>query len=613
MQIKRILAALILLLATASLSANATVTVNNLLLVKSGQFTELTIACDGKCDFTHQIVEEAANKPYRIVVDIKDAVHGLPQHAFANLPAGMVKQIRTSQFSTDPEKVVRVVIDAVGSLTYKVKAGDNGVTLFINTPSDQDFPLWSAVPGNAPAPTLVKNDPPKAMPAIPGNEQNAPKLDQSDPAKKDVKLAAKPIDEGKLLNKPKSADSSQPQSNVPVITQSPVTTAQSKPEPEKTTAPQLANNNSTANPATPQTNASVPVAEKPAVRVDPKVLGSIYGEEKPAPTLAANNEAASAPAKTATPAPAKSDSKPSAPVTQESKTEPAKVADSAVIPQLKSPATAPANQPSESIKPPKAQKSGLPDLKVNPKPAFADEAGASPLDPKLATALKNNPNDAAASSHSGENDPALAQENAAPTVKSKSDAVREKYQASRDQFEAEKAEAVDSAALAQESTDNVSLSKIDKIRLKYKRGIKFVQNEEDEQLMALDQSDYTEESATPAPQVGPYNEFLPEREIVLYTTGGRTDPFEPLVDDAQKTAGYDRIPDVESLRLVGILQDKKSSRALFEDANGYSYILQTGDRVKNGFVLSIGEDRVVFQIRQYGWNRQVALDLEETH
>ena len=254
MQIKRILAALILLLATASLSANATVKVNNLLLVKSGQFTELTIACDGKCDFTHQIVEEAANKPYRIVVDIKDAVHGLPQHAFANLPAGMVKQIRTSQFSTDPEKVVRVVIDAVGSLTYKVKAGDNGVTLFINTPSDQDFPLWSAVPGSAPAPTLVKNDPPKAMPAIPGNEQNAPKLDQSDPAKKDVKLAAKPIDEGKLLNKPKSADSSQPQSNVPVITQSPVTTAQSKPEPANTTAP---------------------VAEKPAVKVDPKVLGSI--------------------------------------------------------------------------------------------------------------------------------------------------------------------------------------------------------------------------------------------------------------------------------------------------------------------------------------------------
>ncbi len=214
MPTKRILAALILLLAVASISANATVRVTNLHMVKNGQFTELTVATDGKCDFTHQIVEEAANKPYRIVVDIKDAIHGLPQHAFANLPIGMVRQIRTSQFSTDPEKVVRVVIDAVGSLTYKVKSGDNGVTLFINTPSDQDFPLWSAVPGG-PAPVLVNNDPPSTMPAFPGNEQNAPKIDKTDPAKADLKLGAKPIDEGKLLNKSKS-DSTQPQTTVAV-------------------------------------------------------------------------------------------------------------------------------------------------------------------------------------------------------------------------------------------------------------------------------------------------------------------------------------------------------------------------------------------------------------
>ena len=451
----------------------------------------------------------------------------------------------------------------------------------------------------------------------------------------DLKLAAKPIDEGKLLNKPRPSDSIMPQSNAPVITQSPVTAKveQPKSEPAKTimVAPQLANQNSTTAPATQQTTtpaldekkpATVAepkpapvVAEKPAVKVDPKVLSSIYGEDQPAPTVAANNESSNSQPKTAVPAPAASETKPSAPATQDSKTEPAKVADSAVIPQLQNPATAPANQPSESIKPPKAQKSGLPDDKVNPKPKFADNPGANPLDPKLATALKNQNDEAAASTSVDENSAALAQEDSAPTVKSKSEAVREKYQASRENFEAEKAQAVDSAALAQNAQDDATLSKIDKIRLKYKRGIKFVQNEEDEQLMALDESsDYsTDEGMAPAPQVGPYNEFLPEREIVLYTTGGRTDPFEPLVEDAQKTAGYDRIPDVESLRLVGILQDKKSSRALFEDANGYSYILQTGDRVKNGFVLSIADDRVVFQIRQYGWNRQVALDLEETH
>jgi Tfp pilus assembly protein PilP len=97
---------------------------------------------------------------------------------------------------------------------------------------------------------------------------------------------------------------------------------------------------------------------------------------------------------------------------------------------------------------------------------------------------------------------------------------------------------------------------------------------------------------------------------VVYQTSGRPDPFMPLIEDATSSAKGGELPDVETLRLVGILQDKKVSRALFEDYNNYSYILRTGDRVKNGFVLSIEETRVVFQIRQYGWNRQVAIDLE---
>lgn len=596
MPIKRILAALILLLAVASISANATVRVTNLHMVKNGQFTELTVATDGKCDFTHQIVEEAANKPYRIVVDIKDAVHGLPQHAFANLPIGMVRQIRTSQFSTDPEKVVRVVIDAVGSLTYKVKSGDNGVTLFINTPSDQEFPLWSAVPGG-PAPVLVNNDPPSTMPAFPGNEQNAPKIDKTDPAKADLKLGAKPIDEGKLLNKSKS-DSTQPQTTVAVTAPS---TSQSQPVNPPVEKKEVEKKEVAETPA--QADAS-----KPAAKIDPKLLTAIYGEDKPAPVVADNSVPATQ-SKTATPAKLEDKAQPTQ--TSATKTEPAKVADSAVIPQLQNPASSPTSQPIESIKPPKAQKTGLPDLKVNPKPKYAGEEGATPLDPKLATALKND--NQPAEGEATDDAQALAEESTDPATLSKSDAVRQKYQSSRDSKSVDASQPSDEAALAQEDTPNVPLSKIDKIRLKYKRGIKFVENDADEQQLALDESSFSEEDFVASPQVGPYNEFLPEREIVMYNTGGRMDPFEPLVEDAQQSAGYDRIPDVESLRLVGILLDKKSSRALFEDANGYSYILQTGDRVKNGFLLSISEDRVVFQIRQYGWNRQVALDLEETH
>lgn len=532
----KLLLLLTIILVAAPLSAYATVQVTNLQMVKSGQFTELTIACSDKCDFTHQIVEQAANKPYRIVVDIKDAIHGLPQHAFANLPGATIKQIRTSQFSTEPEKIVRIVVDAAATVTYKVKAGDNGVTLMISTPNDQDFAAWSAVPGAAPVVASSQPAAPKPMPAIEGNEANTPKIDKSDPAKQNLQLAGKPIDEGKLLNK--------------------------KP----------------TNSSTNQT--------PPEVTGDPALLETIYGASQPESKQAA-------PATTTKPAPATS-------TTAQPKAEPAKVVDSAVIPQLNKPGTQPAATPSESLKPPTSQKTALPDVKVNPKPKFAENQ--PPAAGTVGTALSHAQTETA---------PEVAQDDASAAVKSKSEAVREKYQAQRDRS-ADDQSATETGELAQDNDTPASLSKIDRIRLKYKRGIKFVQNEADEQRQAEELMEVPTDEFVEAPQVGPYNEFLPEREIVVYNTGGRLDPFEPLIEDAQKSAGYDRIPDVESLRLVGVLLDKRSSRALFEDANGYSYILQTGDRVKNGFVLSITEERVVFQIRQYGWNRQVALDLEDS-
>lgn len=546
----KLLLLLTIILVAAPLSAYATVQVTNLQMVKSGQFTELTIACSDKCDFTHQIVEQAANKPYRIVVDIKDAIHGLPQHAFANLPGATIKQIRTSQFSTEPEKIVRIVVDAAATVTYKVKAGDNGVTLMINTPNDQDFAAWSAVPGAAPVVASSQPAAPKPMPAIEGNEANAPKVDRSDPAKQNLQLAGKPIDEGKLLNK--------------------------KPT------------NSSTNQTPPTAGTSTP---SPTVTGDPALLETIYGANP-------SDSKQITPATTTKPAPA------TATTAAQPKSEPAKVVDSAVIPQLNKPGTQPAATPSESIKPPTSQKTALPDVKVNPKPKFAENQ--PPAAGTVGTALRHTPNETAA-----ESAPEVAQDDANATVKSKSEAVREKYQAQRDKSAGDES-AAETSELAQNNDTPASLNKIDRIRLKYKRGIKFVQNEADEQRQAEELMEVPTEEYAEAPQVGPYNEFLPEREIVVYNTGGRLDPFEPLIEDAQKSAGYDRIPDVESLRLVGVLLDKRSSRALFEDANGYSYILQTGDRVKNGFVLSITEDRVVFQIRQYGWNRQVALDLEDS-
>ena len=102
---------------------------------------------------------------------------------------------------------------------------------------------------------------------------------------------------------------------------------------------------------------------------------------------------------------------------------------------------------------------------------------------------------------------------------------------------------------------------------------------------------------------------MPQRTKVAYNTGGRRDPFQALV---QMSGGYNAaaLPDVNSLRLVGLLHDVQDSWGLFEDANGFGYILKRGDRVKNGRLTKLTETRAYFSLSEFGWSRSVKLDLE---
>ena len=72
------------------------------------------------------------------------------------------------------------------------------------------------------------------------------------------------------------------------------------------------------------------------------------------------------------------------------------------------------------------------------------------------------------------------------------------------------------------------------------------------------------------------------------------------------------MPNVEGLRLVGVIEsDGMSNSALFEDQDGYGYILKEGDKVRKGYVLRVEQNRVYFQIFEYGWSRTLSLNLEE--
>jgi len=106
---------------------------------------------------------------------------------------------------------------------------------------------------------------------------------------------------------------------------------------------------------------------------------------------------------------------------------------------------------------------------------------------------------------------------------------------------------------------------------------------------------------------------FPKRLVIKYKAVQHRDPFATLIDESKT---HDdpierQVPDVEGLKLVGVIEaGSKDNRALFEDDEGYGYILQSGDKVQKGYVLRVEADRVYFQIFEYGWSRTVALHLE---
>ena len=99
------------------------------------------------------------------------------------------------------------------------------------------------------------------------------------------------------------------------------------------------------------------------------------------------------------------------------------------------------------------------------------------------------------------------------------------------------------------------------------------------------------------------------RHDVFYDDMGRTDPFEQLLDGLRSGFLTNAVPNVESLRMVGVLHDDYDAMALLEDMEGHSYILREGDPVENGHVVTVQDQRVIFRINDYGWLRNVALQL----
>ncbi len=113
-----------------------------------------------------------------------------------------------------------------------------------------------------------------------------------------------------------------------------------------------------------------------------------------------------------------------------------------------------------------------------------------------------------------------------------------------------------------------------------------------------------------ARRVGTELDVMPQRTLVEYEKGGERDPFKSLIGQGTSKAVAGKLPAVENLILVGVLEEDEGNQALFEDAEGNGYILKPSDPVRNGYLASIQKDKAVFQITEYGWTRTVALNLK---
>ena len=94
-----------------------------------------------------------------------------------------------------------------------------------------------------------------------------------------------------------------------------------------------------------------------------------------------------------------------------------------------------------------------------------------------------------------------------------------------------------------------------------------------------------------------------------YRAFNRRDPFTSLVEGEFEENEFDLV-DIYSVKLVGILTGGMEKYAMLEDKNGYGYIIKSGDPIRHGSIVSIGEQTLVARLTMFGQTNSVTLRLE---
>jgi hypothetical protein len=119
----------------------------------------------------------------------------------------------------------------------------------------------------------------------------------------------------------------------------------------------------------------------------------------------------------------------------------------------------------------------------------------------------------------------------------------------------------------------------------------------------------------PPPAIKPKGNLVKtryKRSRVRYNNKGTRDAFASLLvtGKGDEAFGVIPVPAVEELKLVGILEDEAGNIALLENSEGSGFMLRAKDKVRNGWVSKVTNDRVYFQVSEFGWTRSVSMKLK---
>jgi Tfp pilus assembly protein PilP len=91
----------------------------------------------------------------------------------------------------------------------------------------------------------------------------------------------------------------------------------------------------------------------------------------------------------------------------------------------------------------------------------------------------------------------------------------------------------------------------------------------------------------------------PQPNLPAYDPAGRRDPFKNLLagkefKDKTMPGGAPALY-IDDISLIGIVKYKKKYTAILSGPQGFPYYFEVGDKLSDGFILSISDNQVIFR------------------